>query len=163
MKSKLSVFTTLSLIYCVFNTAYAEQFALQQSEGGTLYLRIHTQAVDDAQFLLDTGSSLTLLTPDTFKKLSANEPATEAGYVNARLANGQIKKIKTYRLTAFALSDACSFEDVQVAVMPRANNILGMGLLSKAGSLNISLLPPTLTLEKCDQMHTASTAPLSTH
>ena len=75
----------------------------------------------------------------------------------------QIKKIKTYRLTAFALSDAFAFEDVQVAVMPRANNILGMGLLSKAGSLNISLLPPTLTLEKCDQMHTASTAPLSTH
>ena len=159
MKYKCSLVSLLLLIVCVCKTVHAEQFKLKQSEGGTLYLQIHSQVLDEVKFLLDTGSSLTLLTPETFNKLSANK-VVDAGFVNARLANGHIKKVKTYLLAEFALSDACTFHDVRVAVLPRSNNILGMALLSKAGTLHISMNPPTLKIDNCDSTDTSVIPPV---
>ena len=141
------VSTNLALIASV----QANSFALTTSEGGTLYLQSQVDKESDTLFLIDTGSSLTVLNKATFARIRQTQQVTEDGLVIARLANGRQHKVKLYNVPLLSLSNDCQFTNVSVAVMNNEHNILGMELLSRAAPLGIELAPARLTLSKCDQ------------
>ncbi|MDC8830786.1 retropepsin-like aspartic protease [Alteromonas gilva] len=133
--------------------ASALSFALSTSEGGTLYLGDSAQA--QSLFLIDTGSSMTILTQATFEQIKRQQEVTEAGLVIAKLANGRKQTVQLYNVPVLTLTDECQFNNVSVAVMNKKHNILGMEVLSRAAPISIALAPATLTLNQCDNSHTA--------
>ena len=63
------VSTNLALL----TTAQANSFALTTSEGGTLYLQSQVDNESDTLFLIDTGSSLTVLNKATFARIKQTQ------------------------------------------------------------------------------------------
>jgi len=60
-----------------------------------------------------------------------------------------------YNIPLLAIGNSCQFSNVNVAVMDTGHNILGMEVLSRAAPISIALAPATLTLNQCDNSHTA--------
>jgi predicted aspartyl protease len=138
--------------YCVLScsVANANSFSLTSSSGGTLYLQSFDADEREFNYLIDTGSSLTILNKATFKVFAAQQHVTEEGVVIAKLANGRKQKVKLYTIPSLALSADCHFDNVKVAVMDNQHNILGMEVLGRAAPFGIQMSPPTLTLHQCD-------------
>ncbi|GGF55313.1 retroviral-like aspartic protease family protein [Alteromonas lipolytica] len=129
--------------------AEANSFALTSSAGGTLYL--HSEADNVVtRYLIDTGSSLTILNKRTFALIRQAQTVTKAGKVIAKLANGRQQTVQLYTIPLLSLSKDCQFTDVSVAVMDNAHNILGMEVLGRAAPFGIELQPARLTLSQCD-------------
>lgn len=149
--SRFTLIIQLALIAIVTlpGKTLANSFTLTTSEGGTLYL--HSKAVsDDALFLIDTGSSLTVLNDKTFAQIKASQSVKDGGMVIARLANGRQQKVRLYTIPVLTLSNDCEFHEVSVAVMNNTHNILGMEVLSRAAPFGITLAPARLTFSQCD-------------
>lgn len=154
LKSRLAV---LLLLICSA-ASQANTFALTSSEGGTLYLQSQFVSGEAATlFLIDTGSSLTVLNRATFARIKQTQQVTENGIVIAKLANGRKHKVTLYNVPLLSLSEACQFNNVSVAVMSNEHNILGMEVLSRGAPLGIELAPARLTLSQCDStsLHTS--------
>lgn len=128
----------------------ANAFSLVSSDGGTLYLQSSGSYQKQARYLIDTGSSLTVLNPETFNALKTEQSVKESGVIIAKLANGSKQKVKLYTIPLLSLSDECHFENVSVAVMKNQHNILGMEVLSRAAPFGIQMSPPQITLSQCD-------------
>ena len=154
---RLSISTLLTIFIAVFtgnvlnsSVANANSFSLTSSSGGTLYLQSFDADKREFNYLIDTGSSLTILNKATFKVFAAQQNVTEEGVVIAKLANGKKHKVKLYIIPTLALSADCHFDNVKVAVMDNQHNILGMEVLGRAAPFGIQMSPPTLTLHQCD-------------
>lgn len=145
-----AILTTLWLMLLIGNSVAADTFPLESSHGGTLYLVNSDVSAESSRFLIDTGSSLTILNQTTFKALKSQQSVQESGLAVAKLANGRKQKVTLYTIPILRLSAQCYFENVSVAVMQNPHNILGMGVLSRAAPIGIELSPPRLTLSQCD-------------
>ena len=98
--SRFTLIIQLALIALVTlpGKTLANSFTLTTSEGGTLYLQSQA-GNDDALFLIDTGSSLTVLNDKTFAQIKATQTVKDGGMVIARLANGRQQKVRLYTKT----------------------------------------------------------------
>ncbi|NDW22659.1 retroviral-like aspartic protease family protein [Alteromonas hispanica] len=142
-----------AMLVCLFLmsiNASANSFLLTSSGGGTLYLQSSDEEQRVFNYLIDTGSSLTILNKATFKAFKSEQSVKQEGVVIAKLANGRKQKVKLYTIPLLTLSADCHFENVKVAVMDNQHNILGMEVLSRAAPFGIQMSPPTLTLNQCD-------------
>ena len=144
------VFVMLFLALTKSHMVQANAFSLVSSDGGTLYLQSSVHYQKQARYLIDTGSSLTVLNRETFEALKAKQSVKESGVIIAKLANGSKQKVKLYTIPLLSLSDECHFENVSVAVMKNQHNILGMEVLSRAAPFGIQMSPPQITLSQCD-------------
>ena len=144
------LFITFLLLLANSRVVQANAFLLESSDGGTLYLQSSGSQQKHARYLIDTGSSLTVLSRETFEALKAKQTVKESGVIIAKLANGSKQKVKLYTIPLLSLSDECHFENVSVAVMKNQHNILGMEVLSRAAPFGIQMAPPQITLSQCD-------------
>lgn len=124
-------------------------FALETSGSGTVYVQATLADHITRRFLVDTGSGMLTLNRQTFRALQQESAVEPAGFMAARLANGDLIKVKRYRVTSFRIGDDCDLGEVEVAVMDGDNNILGMNILLRAAPFTLHAHPPKLTLSGC--------------
>lgn len=140
LKLRTPLFASLILlIVCAFTVSAIEQnIPLSQSKGGTLYLEATLESDIKASFLLDTGSSLLTLNQATFDALTRNQKLLATRTSAARMANGKIVKISQYQLNSVRIGNTCEVGPVEVAVLPKGNNILGINTLLRVAPLTIT-------------------------
>lgn len=126
-----------------------QHIPLAQSKGGTLYLQATLESTLKASFLLDTGSSLLTLNQATFDALTRSQKISATRTSAARMANGQILKISQYQVNSIRIGDTCEVGPVEVAVLPKGNNILGINTLLKVAPLTIT--SDTVILSGCER------------
>ncbi len=137
------------LIGCTSAVSAIEQnIPLSQSKGGTLYLEATLESNIKASFLLDTGSSLLTLNQATFDALTQNQKLLATRTSAARMANGKIVKISQYQLNSVRIGNTCEVGPVEVAVLPKGNNILGINTLMRVAPLTIT--SDFVTLAGCE-------------
>ncbi|MEW9797114.1 retropepsin-like aspartic protease family protein [Alteromonas sp. CYL-A6] len=135
---------------------FSQQVTLERSDANTLYVSAVLDNRLTATFMVDTGASIIILNQQTFDALKAKGASVEfIGQLGARLANGHISTVKRYQIASLTLGTSCQFSNVEVAVMPNKNNILGMNLLMNASPFAIFTSPPRLALSRCDLMASA--------
>lgn len=140
--------STLLLAFASTVSAIEQSIPLSQSEGGTLYLEATLESNVNASFLLDTGSSLLTLNQDTFDALTRNQKLLATRTSAARMANGKIVKISQYQLNSVRIGNTCEVGPVEVAVLPKGNNILGINTLLRVAPLTIT--SDSVILAGCD-------------
>ena len=140
LKCRTPLFASLIfLLVCAFTVSAIEQnIPLSQSKGGTLYLEATLESNIKASFLLDTGSSLLTLNQTTFDALTRNKKLLATRTSAARMANGKIVKIAQYQLNSVRIGNTCEVGPVEVAVLPKGNNILGINTLLRVAPLTIT-------------------------
>ena len=140
LKLRTPLFASLVLlIMCAFTVSAIEQnIPLSQSKGGTLYLEATLESDIKASFLLDTGSSLLTLNQATFDALTRNQKLLATRTSAAKMANGKIVKISQYHLNSVRIGNTCEVGPVEVAVLPKGNNILGINTLLRVAPLTIT-------------------------
>ena len=137
------------LIGCTSAVSAIEQnIPLSQSKGGTLYLEATLESNIKASFLLDTGSSLLTLNQATFDALTQKQKLLATRTSAARMANGKIVKISQYQLNSVRIGNTCEVGPVEVAVLPKGNNILGINTLMRVAPLTIT--SDFVTLAGCE-------------
>ncbi len=129
-------------------SAIEQNIPLSQSKGGTLYLEATLESNIKASFLLDTGSSLLTLNQATFDALTQNQKLLATRTSAARMANGKIVKISQYQLNSVRIGNTCEVGPVEVAVLPKGNNILGINTLMRVAPLTIT--SDFVTLAGCE-------------
>ncbi len=129
-------------------SAIEQNIPLSQSKGGTLYLEATLESNIKASFLLDTGSSLLTLNQATFDALTQNQKLLATRTSAARMANGKIVKISQYQLNSVRIGNTCEVGPVEVAVLPKGNNILGVNTLMRVAPLTIT--SDFVTLAGCE-------------
>lgn len=142
MKSKLlaSFIAVICGVLSICTSAFAveQNIPLLQSKGGTLYLEATLESSVKASFLLDTGSSLLTLNEATFKALTKKQKLAATRTSAARMANGKILKVSQYQLSSVRIGDTCEVGPVEVAVLPKGNNILGINTLLRVAPMTIT-------------------------
>jgi len=142
MKSRLlaSYLSLVLGVFCISTPVFAveQNIPLLQSKGGTLYLEATLESSVKASFLLDTGSSLLTLNEATFKALTRNQKLAATRTSAARMANGKILKVSQYQLSSVRIGDSCEVGPVEVAVLPKGNNILGINTLLRVAPMTIT-------------------------
>ncbi|AEA98971.1 retropepsin-like aspartic protease [Alteromonas mediterranea] len=138
--AKASLLTSLSCLLGLAAPASAieQSIPLSQSKGGTLYLEATLESQVNASFLLDTGSSLLTLNQATFDALTRNHTLLATRTSAARMANGKILKVSQYQLNSVRIGNTCEVGPVEVAVLPKGNNILGINTLLRVAPLTIT-------------------------
>ena len=124
------------------------EFSLEQHESGGLYLHAEVATGVDAEFLLDTGASMVTVTEEVLSAAKSRGEAHHAGAIAARLANGRLQKMEVWELDHLRLG-ACDVGPVEVAVVPKGRNILGLNALSRMAPFAIHLSPLKLAVSGC--------------
>ncbi|QJR82384.1 clan AA aspartic protease [Alteromonas pelagimontana] len=128
---------------------FDHELTLLASSGGTLYVEASFGSSLTTNFMVDTGSGMVTVNKETFQRLNKLGDAVPAGVSAARLANGKIQKVRLYRVSHFQLGESCDFNDVEVAVIDKGNNILGMSVLSRIAPFAMHMNPPRLAVSNC--------------
>ena len=150
LKFKVPSLALSTLLFAFASTVSAieQNIPLSQSKGGTLYLEATLESNVNASFLLDTGSSLLTLNQATFDALTRNQKLLATRTSAARMANGKIVKISQYQLNSVRIGNTCEVGPVEVAVLPKGNNILGINTLLRVAPLTIT--SESVILAGCD-------------
>jgi len=138
MRTSLSTLLLFTLTFAASVSAIEQNIPLSQSRGGTLYLEATLESNVNASFLLDTGSSLLTLNQATFDALTRNQKLLATRTSAARMANGKILKVSQYQLNSVRIGNTCEVGPVEVAVLPKGNNILGINTLLRVAPLTIT-------------------------
>lgn len=130
-------------------TMFPENVPLSHTGAGSYSLSATVGGID-ADFLLDTGASMTTVNSDLFKKIRESGQVSKVRAVGARLASGKIEVLDVYLVQGFLLGNSCELGSVEVAVLNKGGrNLLGMNVLQRAAPFAISLSPPALAMSHC--------------
>lgn len=153
----MRIFTLIVTLF-VFSIAghavenFAVKLDLKKSSANTLYVDALLSDAVATEFMIDTGSSVVVINQKTFDLLrDSGSEITATTQMGARLASGRIKLVQQYQITSLSLGGVCQFDNVEVAVMTKSNNILGMSLLSAAAPFAVYAKPTQLALSHCGQ------------
>ena len=142
------------------NSANADDFthtvSLDQRSGGTSYVNATIGTSITVPFLVDTGSSMVVINKETYKLLKKSHEIAKSGAAAARLANGKIQRVSLYTVSEFTIGSECQLGEVEVAVIPKGNNILGMSVLTRTAPFAFQVSPPSLILSHCNTTTIAS-------
>ena len=134
------------------------QVSLPLAEHGmsTYYARVAVKGTEERQFMVDTGAGYTTINKAMLKELQKHDLAVFKRSITAVMANGSETVVKIYSVSEMTLGNNCSFNDVEVAVLPgTSRTILGMSLLKRAAPFTFNAEPPSLTLGQCDSTGTS--------
>ncbi|WP_347985937.1 retropepsin-like aspartic protease [Methylomonas sp. AM2-LC] len=125
--------------------------AMHVSEAGTFYIPIHIKGMQQMDFLVDTGSSYTIINENTLAILKANGQAKYTNQIKGVTADGSVKVVALYTIQSIDIGNNCVLKNVDAAVFPGENRqILGLSALSKVSSVVFSMSPPSLQLSDCN-------------
>ncbi len=166
------VFRIGSIILSVFFSVLAHaadlqhQVLLKSSRAHTYYIEGQFAGGKPSMFLLDTGSSYTVINSANLELLRQNGMVEYLKELDGRLADGSQLAVPLYRVSTITLDGHCVVRDVEVAVFPNADRqILGLSTLRKLSPILFTTDPPSLKLSNCtvaespppakDKRHTA--------
>lgn len=127
---------------------FEAELDLEQRGSGGLYLTAEVARGVDANFLLDTGASMVTVTRELISQARATGNAHRAGAIAARLANGKLQKMEVWELDHLWVG-GCDVGPLEVAVVPKGRNILGLNALSRMAPFAIHLSPLKLAVSGC--------------
>jgi hypothetical protein len=126
--------------------------AMKTANSGTSYVDATLAESITASFLVDTGSAMLVINQTTFKALKQSNHVQFSHEAAARLANGKLHRVDVYTVPQFRIGQRCDIGPVEVAVIKKGNNILGMSVLKRAAPFALSIVPPTLMLSECSDV-----------
>ncbi len=128
-----------------------QPIAMRVSEAGTFYIPIHIKGLEQTDFLVDTGSSHTIINEKSLAILKANGQAKYANQIRGVTADGTVKNVSLYTIQSIDVGHGCVLKNVDVAVFPgESRQVLGLSALSKVSSVLFSMSPPSLQLSNCN-------------
>lgn len=149
MKTSLII---VALWFFTVSSVAAERLevALHYQAAGTYTTFARLGASADTEFLVDTGSSLVVLSTGTFQALAASAELRVVRTIRGALADGAIVETTVFELPELVLGDGCRLENVEAVTLPGADrNILGLSALSRLGQLTLAFDKPTLGFTRC--------------
>lgn len=148
---------SFSLLVAVSTSLLAGEFEFRipivQQSSGNFYVAGTLENDDEAEFLVDTGAGMVILSEKTFQSLNKSSKQEVTKRIALRMADGRSKAVNVYTLSKLILGQACNVGPVEVAVIPGGvSNILGLNVLKKAAPFAIYTSPPSLALSACAEL-----------
>lgn len=123
---------------------------LQKSVPGTYYMAGVLGAAGPVEFLVDTGSSYTVINEDQLLALKTAGQAAFSRRIEGHMADGSTRIVSLYRIERLRLGADCLVTDLEAAVFPgRTRAILGIDTLARLAPFTFSADPPHLELGGC--------------
>jgi clan AA aspartic protease (TIGR02281 family) len=145
----LIILCIVPLEFCIAGEG-GNAIAMRQSEMGTYYVAVHIEGLQSTEFLIDTGSSHTVINENTLAALKTNGTAAYAYDMKAIMADGTVKTVPVYSIQSIDIGRHCVLTNVEAAVFPgESRQILGLSTLTKASSFIFTMSPPSLQLSAC--------------
>ena len=124
--------------------------ALRKHDAGTFYVDGALKGYGDLRMLVDTGSSYLVISQMILDDLLKAGDARYSRQLEGIMADGSIRVIPVYRLSALRLGEGCWIDDVEAAVLPgQTRAILGMNILARLAPFTFSADPPQLGVQQC--------------
>ena len=138
-----------------------QPITMRLSETGTYYIPVHIKGLEQMDFLVDTGSSHTVINEKTLAILKANGQAKYLEQIKGVTVDGSVKSVAVYTIQTIDIGHNCVLNNVDAAVFPgESRQILGLSALSKVSSVVFSMSPPSLQLSNCHAMAKLDANPL---
>lgn len=145
-----SLFSAAALAQQPAAAVAATAIDLQPRSSGTFYIKATLAGFEEASWLVDTGSSLTVITPAMLDQLLKAGQAKYSHELSGTMADGTSLSTQVYRLSGLRLGDSCWIKDVDAAIFPTGTrSIVGMNVLSRLTPFTMSVDPPQLALSQC--------------
>lgn len=148
----ITTIITLCSLLALSPSLHAEPLILPLYEKGSsvFYMQASVDGIGSTEFMLDTGSAYLALNSNIMAQLKQQGKARFIRYQKAKLASGQIDRVKIYRVSRLRLSESCVLDNIEAVMLPKkTRNILGINVLKQTAPISISLSPPTLRLDGC--------------
>ena len=131
------------------------EIELHLASSGTYTLSGISANTIEAEFLLDTGASMVMISSKLFKQIKQQQQLVSTGKIAAAMASGRMKTIPTYMLPSLLLGKGCDVGPIEVAVVRGATrNLIGLNALSKLGKLTLDIQAGTLSASECPHQKT---------
>ncbi len=146
-----------SLIYSYSIAALADSelqsIPMQIENNHNFYVTSTIEGAGFTSLLVDTGSGYSTITESTLRELQKSGNATYLRKLKGVMADGSVRKVSIYRISAINIGERCQIRDIEVAVFPTGTRqILGLNTLRKVAPFTFSINPPSLTLNNCNQV-----------
>lgn len=135
---------------------------LRKSAPGTFYVAGSIGAAGPVDFLVDTGSSYTVINDAILAALEGAGQATFSRKIEGRMADGSTRVVSLYTIERLRLGADCVIADVEAAVFAGSTRpILGIDTLARLAPFTFSADPPHLEFGACSAV-TAEARPVLT-
>jgi len=142
---------TLAIPSGVLAERFDRAAPLEQKPSGNYYLQVSLGPGVAREFLVDTGSGYVVLTSNTFAAVRDLPGTKHLRDITGRLANGRSARARIYRVARLTISESCTLEDVEVAILPGStHNIFGLSALRRVAPFAMDLGTPSLLYSACD-------------
>lgn len=153
LKELLCALGCFSLCLCAaaeqqdFNT----RIPMMNRGASTFYIKGHIDGFGPAFMLVDTGSSYSTITEDTFTVLKQAGHTTFIRELRGTMADGSQRRVPIYRISGVHLGEECHIRDIEVALFPGSKRlILGLSVLRKVSPFTFSIGDaPHMMLSNC--------------
>lgn len=149
----------ISLVLQLFVSLIANAEVNQQSipmqikNNHTFYVPGSFEGSGVTSLLVDTGAGFSTITEKTLRKIQKTGSVVYLKKMEGVMADGTIRKVSVYRISAINIGNSCLVRDVEVAVFPSGTReILGLNALSKVAPFTFSIDPPSLSLSNCNKV-----------
>ena len=156
---KIQIVLTVCVLISVFgfvssSSATSKHLVPMKNIGlGTYYVNVMLADMPDSQFMVDTGSGYTTINEKSLSVLQEKNRVRYVKDIRGVLANGNVHVVEVWEVSSITLNQQCTLHNIEVAVFPgKTRQILGMNALKKAGPLELSFEPPSLSLGHCDKV-----------
>lgn len=150
---KLLITNCLLFLALLPATSIAEvgaKIELHPLSSGTYTIAIKFASAVEAEFLLDTGATMVMMSDKLFKVITKHQKTIPTGKVAAHMASGRIKSIPTYEIPSLVLENGCDVGPLEVAVIRGASrNLIGLNALVKLGRITLDLQDTKLIAANC--------------
>ena len=110
-------------------------------------------SMPESQFMVDTGSGYMTINEESLAVLKQQNRVKYVKDIKGILANGSAYVVPVWEVSSITLHKQCTLKNVEAAIFPgKTRQILGLSALKKAGPIEISFDPPSLSLGNCDQV-----------
>src|SRR5687768_11600495 len=117
--------------------------ALQKQDAGTFYIQGAIEGHGELDLLVDTGSSLLLISEAILADLKASGNAKYSHELRGFMADGSARVVPVYMLSGIRLGESCWIKDAEAAVMAGSTRpVLGMNILTRLMPFTFSAEPP---------------------
>ncbi len=154
MKPYLLLLSLLSVFSVTVNAdPKLQSIPMQIENNHNFYVQSSIKGAGYTSLLVDTGSGYSTITETTLRELQKSGNAIYLRKLKGVMADGSVRKVSIYRISAINIGEKCQIRDIEVAVFPTGTRqILGLNTLSKVAPFTFSINPPSLTLNNCNQV-----------
>jgi predicted aspartyl protease len=149
----------INLIVFLFVSSIANAEINQQSipmqikNNHTFYVPSSIEGTGPTSLLVDTGAGYSTITEKTLRKLQKAGNVVYLKKLEGVMADGSVRKVSVYRISAINIGNSCLVRDIEVAVFPSGTReILGLNTLSKVAPFTFYIDPPSLSLSNCSKV-----------